>query len=397
MNNFEYIQPKTLKEASKALGTDWQTSLPFAGGTDILGMMKDRIESPNKLVNLKSIPGLNKINYSAGNGLSIGALTTIYEIAEHPVINEKYPVLAQAAKEVASPQLRNVGTIGGNICQRPRCWYFRGEFHCLRKGGDICYAVDGRNKFHCIIGGGPCFIVHPSDTAVALTALDARLVIFSGKKSRTISIRDFFVLPDINVERENILQPGEIITEIQIPDLTGESQSGYMKLNPDAGAKEVEEFVSVNTSEYATGGRVGLAEGTDMKMASMEENEKEFMRLVEELMERGFSQQEAIEEAKQEFERKAIATGGRVGLMGGSMPTGIMRTNQAGTMERDYRETGGFVPVGIKEKADDVPAMLSKNEFVMTADAVRGMGDGNIEKGAQRLYNQMKKLENKVA
>ena len=189
--------------------------------------------------------------------------------------------------------------------------------------------------------------------------------------------------------------PNEIPQDVDA--LKSYLRSGYMKLNPDAGAKEVEEFVSVNTSEYATGGRVGLAEGTDMKMASMEENEKEFMRLVEELMERGFTQQEAIDEAKQEFERKAIATGGRVGLMGGSMPTGIMRTNQAGIMERDYRETGGFVPVGIKEKADDVPAMLSKNEFVMTADAVRGMGDGNIEKGAQRLYNQMKKLENKIA
>ena len=129
----------------------------------------------------------------------------------------------------------------------------------------------------------------------------------------------------------------------------------------------------------------------------MDENERELMRLVEEFMERGFSQQEAIEEAKDTLERKSIAIGGRVGLMGGAMPTGIMRANKAGTIERDYRETGGFVPVGIKEKADDVPAMLSKNEFVMTADAVRGMGNGSIEKGAQKLYDQMKRLENKVA
>ena len=214
----------------------------------------------------------------------------------------------------------------------------------------------------------------------------------------------------------------------------------FSKLNPNASDAEIKEFVETNVSEYATGGRVGFKEGMNMKMASMDENEREFMRLVEEFMERGFNQQEAIEAAREEFDRKAIATGGRVGFAGGTdlklardlaaqdnkdydllsssqknmynkkasqfiktmpmaqggMPTGIMRTNQAGTIERDYRETGGFVPVGIKEKADDVPAMLSKNEFVMTADAVRGMGDGSIEKGAQRLYDQMKRLENKV-
>ena len=261
MNNFEYIQPKTLKEASKALRVDWQTSLPFAGGTDLLGMMKDEIESPDKLVNLKSIPGLNNINYTPGKGLSIGALTTIAEIAEHQLITEKYSVLAQAAKEVASPQLRNVGTIGGNICQRPRCWYFRGEFHCLRKGGDLCYAVDGRNKFHCVIGGGPCFIVHPSDIAVALTALDAKLVIFSGKKSRTISINDFFVLTDINVERENILQPGEIVTEIQIPDLPSNSISDYLKMKErgawDFALVSVAAIVQKNGSSFSSG-RVAL-------------------------------------------------------------------------------------------------------------------------------------------
>jgi hypothetical protein len=228
----------------------------------------------------------------------------------------------------------------------------------------------------------------------------------------------------------------------------------FSKLNPNASDAEIEEFVETNVSEYATGGRVGFKEGMNMKMASMDENEREFMRLVEEFMERGFNQQEAIEAAREEFDRKAIATGGRVGYasgfgvtdyaksmnsgrgpitlndfidiykfagyddgtasslgkkhyktgmgqdsntqgfaMGGEVP---VRKNKGGIMELDYRETGGFVPVGIKEKADDVPAMLSKNEFVMTADAVRGMGDGSIEKGAQRLYDQMKRLENKV-
>jgi len=234
MNNFEYIQPKNLKEANQALGNDWQNALAFAGGTDLLGLMKDGIQSPQKLVNLKSLPGLNKISYTAGKGLIIGALTTLVEILEHPVINKKYPVLIQATKAVASPQLRNVGTIGGNICQRPRCWYFRGDFHCLRKGGDLCYAVDGKNKFHCVIGGGPCFIVHPSDLAVALTALNAKVKISSGKKARTIPIRQFFVLPEQNVERENILKPGEILTAIEIPDVAPNTKSGYLKMRERA-------------------------------------------------------------------------------------------------------------------------------------------------------------------
>ncbi|MDZ7265229.1 MAG: xanthine dehydrogenase family protein subunit M [candidate division KSB1 bacterium] len=230
MKNFQYIYPKTLKEASQLLGKNWQTALLFAGGTDLLGLMKDHIEAPDKLINLKSVPDLNQIVYQPGTGLSIGALVTVADIAEHPIIRKKYAVLAEAAQEVASPQLRNVGTIGGNLCQRPRCWYFRGEFHCLRKGGDLCYAVDGRNKFHCVIGGGPCFIVHPSDTAVALTALAAQVVIFSGKKSRSLPIRDFFILPEQNVMRENVLQPGEIVTHILIPELPPNTRSGYLKV-----------------------------------------------------------------------------------------------------------------------------------------------------------------------
>lgn len=184
--------------------------------------------------------------------------------------------------------------------------------------------------------------------------------------------------------------PNEIPQDVDA--LKSYLRSGYMKLNPGARPEEVEEFVSVNTSEYATGGRVGLAEGTDMKMAMSDEiNQRLLERIYEDLLDDGMSPEEAAKKARELFEQRSEAA------MGGSMPTGIMRTNQAGIMERDYRETGGFVPVGIKEKADDVPAMLSKNEFVMTADAVRGMGDGSIEKGAQRLYNQMKKLENKVA
>ncbi len=234
MKNFTHIKPQNLKEASQLIGHNWKDALPYAGGTDLLGLMKDGIETPGQLIDLKALPDMDKIAYTPGKGLKIGALVTIAEIAEHELIDQKYTVLAQAAREVASPQLRSQGTIGGNICQRPRCWYFRGDFHCLRKGGDACYAVEGENKYHCIIGGGPCFIVHPSDTAVALLALNASVTVFPGKKSQPIPLKDFFVLPGKQVTRENILKPGEIITEILVPDAPPGTRSGYLKIKERA-------------------------------------------------------------------------------------------------------------------------------------------------------------------
>lgn len=244
MKNFEYIKPRNLKEAGGLLGNNWQDALPYAGGTDLLGLLKDGIEKPAKLIDLKALPGMDKVVYTPGKGLKIGALVTIARVAGHASIAEKYPVLSQAAKEVASPQLRNQGTIAGNICQRPRCWYFRGDFNCLRKGGDTCYAVDGENKYHCITGGGPCFIVHPSDTAAALLALDASLTIFSGEKSRQVPLREFFVLPEKEVTRENVLKPGEIVTEIHVPDAPAGMRSGYLKFKE----RRVWDFATVSVA-----------------------------------------------------------------------------------------------------------------------------------------------------
>ncbi len=229
MNNFKYMQPKSLSEASELLKKKNKTSMLFAGGTDLLGMMKDYLESPENVINLKSIPDLNNIEYTEGRNLKIGSLVTLVEIAENPIINEKFTILAEAAKEIASPQFRNLATLGGNLCQRPRCFYFRGDFHCLRKGGDICYAVDGQNKYHCIVGGGPCYIVHPSDTAVALLALNAKVSVFSNGKSRIIPIKDFFILPEKNCTKENILEPGEIVEKIIIDDLPKGTKSKYIK------------------------------------------------------------------------------------------------------------------------------------------------------------------------
>lgn len=257
MNNFEYKKPKDLTEASQLLGNDWKGALPYAGGTDLLGLMKDLIEQPDGLVDLKGLPGLDKIQYTPGKGLSIGALVKVAEVAEDPVVNQKYTVLAQAAREVASPQLRNQGTIGGNLCQRPRCWYFRGDFHCLRKGGDGCYAVDGENKFHCVIGGGPCFIVHPSDTAAALLALNASVTVYYGKKSRSVPLSEFFVLPDKVVTRENILRPGEILTGIQVPEAPADMRSGYLK----AKEREVWDFATVSAAVVVQGNKNRIANG----------------------------------------------------------------------------------------------------------------------------------------
>jgi len=230
MQTFKYVQPKSLSDAAGLSGTEGDAAILFAGGTDVLGLIKNEIISPSKVINLKSIPGLDKIEYTNGAGLKIGALTTVNEIAEHPVIMEKFKVLHEAAKEVASPQLRNVGTIGGNICQRPRCWYFREDFDCIRKGGNTCYAVGGENKYHCVVGGGPCYIVHPSDIAVALVAINAEFTITTGKDIKKISADKFFVLPEQNTLRENILNPGEILTEIFIPELPSNTSSRYIKI-----------------------------------------------------------------------------------------------------------------------------------------------------------------------
>jgi len=229
MNNFKYLQPKSLQDASNLILENKKDALLFAGGTDALGLIKNNIVVPEKLVNLKSIKGLDDIKHIKGKEIRIGALVKLVDIAEHPVINEKFTVLAQATKLIASPQFRNIATLGGNLCQRPRCFYFRGDFHCIRKGGDICFAIEGNNKYHCIVGGDPCYIIYPSDTAVALLFLDSKFSIYSGGKSKIVAARDFFILPKIDHTKENILQPGEILESVIIPEPETGSKSMYIK------------------------------------------------------------------------------------------------------------------------------------------------------------------------
>ena len=230
MKAFTYYNAQNVQDAVAALGDSGRDNRALAGGTDLLGEIKNRYISPDRLVNLKSIKDLDRIRYSGRDGLALGALATLTEIAENRRVRSLYPALTEAAESVGSPQLRNTGTIGGNLCQRPRCWYYRSEeLSCLKKGGNECYAVSGRSKYHCIIGGGPCFIVHPSDLAPALMAYGAGVRVASAKGVREVGLDDFFILPVNDTTRENILEPGEIITEITVPAPSGNLKSCYLK------------------------------------------------------------------------------------------------------------------------------------------------------------------------
>jgi xanthine dehydrogenase YagS FAD-binding subunit len=233
LSKFSYKRVTTVSEAVAAAGRPGARIL--AGGTDLLGCLRDEVFTADAVVSLSGIKALKGISARPGGGLRIGALTTLSEVATDRQVLSAYPVLAQAAAAAASPQLRNQGTIGGNICQRPRCWYFRGDFHCLRKGGEICFAAAGESEFHCIFGGAPCFIVHPSDTAPALLALDASVSIAGAKGMRTIPLASFFVLPAVNVQKENVLVPGEVVTEILLAPPQAGARSAYRKVR-DRGA-----------------------------------------------------------------------------------------------------------------------------------------------------------------
>ena len=228
MVKFEYLNPKSLKELPDLLSKKQDESIVLAGGTDLLDMLKERLIEPKRVINIKNIKDLHGIKN--GSGLELGALTTITEIAADPRIQKKYSVLAQAAESIGTPQLRNMGTIGGNLCQRPRCWYYRGrQYPCLKKGGAKCYAAEGWNQYHAIFGGGPSYIVHPSDAAPALQALGALLKVFGPSGSDEIPFEEFFELPIDNLRGENVLQANEIITHISIPEPAVGTRSTFLK------------------------------------------------------------------------------------------------------------------------------------------------------------------------
>ncbi len=235
MKAFEWTNPSSVNEAVKMLtvaspGDIDEAPRPIAGGQDLLTTMKDYTSRPTRLVNLKSIRGLNKITLNA-RGLTVGALVTLTELEEHAGVRKSFPGLAEAAHSIATPQIRNLGTVGGNLCQRPRCWYFRlEEVVCLKKGGSECYAAKGENKYNAIIGGGPSYIVHPSDLAPMLLALGATVTVTGSAGKRVIPLDKFFTLPsEGNIRRENVLKNEEIITEIQVPASPLAARSTYLK------------------------------------------------------------------------------------------------------------------------------------------------------------------------
>jgi xanthine dehydrogenase YagS FAD-binding subunit len=231
MKTFNHIDVKTVKKACGLLKEYRGKAQVIGGGTDLLGILKDRVllDYPEAIINAKTIPGLDTIKEDS-KGLKIGALATLSNIARSSVVKEKYSVLAEAAHAVATPQIRNMATLGGNLCQEVRCWYYRyphaigGRLLCLRKGSGPCLAVSGDNRYHAILGGKGCFAVCPSDTAVALTALDAVMKIAGAKKNRIVPVKDFYT------PLGNVLQPGEMVTEIQIPKPLDKAKQTFLRL-----------------------------------------------------------------------------------------------------------------------------------------------------------------------
>jgi len=229
MKPFAYVNPTNEKDAVAALGKEHEKAMPIGGGQDLLARMKDYVTQPDRLVNVKT--ALAATVTPANGGLRIGAAMKMIDVAEHAEIKRLYPAVAEAAIEVGTPQIRNQGTVGGNLNQRPRCWYFRNEeFLCFKKGGNTCFSPPGENQFHAIFGGGPTFIVHPSSLAVPFVAYNATFRIFGPRGERLVPAADYFTRPTLqNVQRENVLEPDELLTHVILP-APGAIKSGHYEV-----------------------------------------------------------------------------------------------------------------------------------------------------------------------
>lgn len=228
MKPFAYVNPANEKEAVAALSTEYEKALPIGGGQDLLARMKDYVTQPDRLVNVKN---LDATVTAVGGGLRIGSAMKMVDVAEHAQIRRLYPAVAEAAVEVGTPQIRNQGTVGGNLNQRPRCWYYRNEeFVCYKKGGNRCFTPEGENQFHSIFGDGPTYIVHPSSLAVPFVAYDATFRLVGPKGERMVKAADYFTKPTKeNVQRENVLQPDELLTHVILP-APGSVKSGHYEV-----------------------------------------------------------------------------------------------------------------------------------------------------------------------
>jgi xanthine dehydrogenase YagS FAD-binding subunit len=236
MRGFEYYRVTTVRQALALLAKHGEKAALLAGGSDLLSIMKDRLEGPKFQLpqHLLDIGGIREMGVikEGKKGLRVGAGATLADLASSPLVGAKYPILSQAAGQVAVPQIRNVGTLGGNLCQRPRCWYFRGRLFkdCLRKGGDTCYAQMGENQYHALFGAETCCMVCPSDMGTALSALEARVEIATPKGVKKIPIAEFFLKPENNVLKETVLGPGEIVLAVEIPPPAVGSRGIFLKL-----------------------------------------------------------------------------------------------------------------------------------------------------------------------
>lgn len=230
MNKFEYAQPKSIEEVFHYL--DEPGSVIKAGGIDILDLMKENILSPKRLVNIRNLSELNFVRENEDGSISLGPNITISELSDNEIIRKYFPALSDAAGMIATPQIRNSATLGGNLCQRPRCWYFRSiDFDCARKEGNHCFALFGENKYHAVLGTqNGCAIVHPSGTAVALMALNAELVISDGTNVNRLNLSEFYVSPAENITKETVLKHNELITEVIIPKESINYKNHYIKL-----------------------------------------------------------------------------------------------------------------------------------------------------------------------
>ncbi len=231
MPTFQLYQPTSVADAQKLLEQHGADALVLAGGLDSMDWLKDRIRKPKVVVDLSGVEELTGIREKP-DGIEIGAMTTLTEVAQSPVIQQNYRLLAQAAEVVASPQIRNQGTLGGNVSQDTRCWYYRAGWPCYRAGGNICYADTpvGRNREHAILHAERCIAVNPSDTAPALIALDAKFLVLTPQGAQVVDAEDYFVGPDLDITRMNILRPGYLLTSIRIPSTWAKADFYFEKV-----------------------------------------------------------------------------------------------------------------------------------------------------------------------